>query len=46
MNKRNIGNEILEGLQDIRAWKRGKKELKQSKWLCLAPKMFLLSGFV
>lgn len=30
-SKRNIGQEILEGLKEIRAWQQGKKELKVTK---------------
>ncbi len=28
LNKRNIGNEIIEGLKEIKAWKQGKVKLK------------------
>ena len=28
MSKRNIGNEILEGLQEIKDWEKGKVQLK------------------
>ena len=31
MSKRNIGHEILEGIQEIRAWKRGEKKLKTTE---------------
>ncbi len=28
MSKRNLGNELLEGLQEIKDWKKGKVQLK------------------
>ncbi|MCP3852688.1 MAG: helix-turn-helix domain-containing protein [Gammaproteobacteria bacterium] len=28
MSKRNLGNEILEGLQEIKGWEKGKVQLK------------------
>ena len=28
MNKRNIGKEIIEGLQELKAWRQGKVKLK------------------
>jgi hypothetical protein len=28
LNKRNIGQEILESIKEIKAWQQGKKQLK------------------